>query len=100
MFLLTVYFQKEGEKGGSDRKRFPPENKTATSCTGVLEVRVGEVILSDRKIVDDSFDVGIFLSFASTGDMAEYITHPQHKKAVEEVLGPLMEKIVVYDFAE
>ena len=56
---------------------------------GVLEVRAGEVVKSDRPIVDSSFDVAIFLSYDSVGEMNAYIIHPDHKKAVQEVLKPL-----------
>ena len=66
----------------------------------VVEVRVGEVIPSDREIVDDSFDVGIFISLANSDAMNGYLNHPIHTKAVEEVLRPLARKIVVYDFVE
>ena len=66
----------------------------------VLEVRVGQVIPSDRKIVDDSFDVGIYISLADNEDMNAYLNHPHHTKAVKEVLRPFASKIVVYDFVE
>lgn len=65
---------------------------------GVKDVDVGEVIKSDRKIVDDSFDVGITLSFATESDMKAYLVHPRHKEAVKNVLKPLVRKIVVYDY--
>ena len=39
------------------RARIMEVSKTFRSIPGVLEVRVGEVIASDRAIVDDSFDV-------------------------------------------
>ena len=55
---------------------------------------------SERQIVDDSFDVAICLTFASTRDMNAYIEHPRHKAAVKDVLLPIVERIVVYDFVE
>ena len=64
----------------------------------VQDVNAGEVIASDRKIVDDSFDVGITLSFASESDMNAYLVHPKHKDAVKNILKPLVRKIVVYDY--
>lgn len=67
---------------------------------GVVSVSAGEVIMSDREIVDDSFDVGIILTFASIEDMQQYLVHPEHKRAVKEELLPLTGKIVVYDFQE
>ena len=67
---------------------------------GVLDVRVGEVLESNRKIVDDSFDVAITLSFADTRSLTEYLAHPVHQKARDEILLPIIKKIVVYDFKE
>ena len=82
------------------RKRIIEVSESFRKIPKVLEVRVGEVIPSDRKIVDDSFDVGVCISFANTKDMDAYLNHPLHTKAVEEVLQPLAKKIVVYDFVE
>jgi len=50
--------------------------------------------------VDDSFDVGILLTFPDRQTMNAYLTHPDHKQAVKNVLKPLVSKIVVYDFTE
>ena len=84
----------------SHRQKIIETSKTFQKIPGVLEVRVGESIPSERAIVEDGFDVCIFMSFANTNDMTRYINHSQHKKTAEEVLGPLVQRIVVYDFAE
>jgi len=73
-------------------------SKKFRKIPGVIDVRVGESIPSDRDIVDDSFDVGICLTYASVEDMNAYLEHPDHVKAAKEVLGPIAKKIVVYDF--
>ena len=65
---------------------------------GVVDVKAGEVVTSERDIVDDSFDVGIYLYFNTLADMRSYLIHPAHKSAVEDILLPLVDKIVVYDF--
>ncbi len=82
------------------RKKIIEASESFRKIPKVLEVRVGQVVPSDRKIVDDSFDVGISISFPNTGDMNAYLNHPVHTNAVEEVLRPLAKKIVVYDFVE
>ena len=73
-------------------------SKTFRKMPGVLEVRVGRVIKSDRAIVDDSFDVGILVVVPDAKRLQEYIDHPIHQKAKQEVLLPLVEKVLVYDF--
>jgi len=87
------------EPGNSaHRQKIIETSRSFRKIPGVIEVRVGEVIPSDRKIVDDSFDVGISLTFANTDDMNIYLEHPLHKEAVQKVLQPLLKKIVVYDY--
>ena len=63
----------------------------------VLSLTVGSALPSEREIVDDSFDVGLVIGFRSEADLAAYLTHPEHVRRVEEVFGPLSERIVVYD---
>jgi len=82
------------------RRRIIEASRSFKKIPGVLDVRVGEVLESDRKIVDDSFDVAITVSFDDTQSLAEYLAHPIHQKAKDEILLPIIKKIVVYDFRE
>jgi hypothetical protein len=50
--------------------------------------------------VDDSFDVAISVTFADQEAMRAYLAHPLHQRARDEILLPMVEKIVVYDFQE
>ena len=61
-------------------------------------MRVGKVIKSDRPIVDDSFDVGILVVVPDVKRLQEYLDHPIHQNAKRDVLLPLVEKVLVYDF--
>ena len=77
--------------------------KTTHSLKAISEVQelnVGKRVLSDRPIVDDSFDVGISMLFNSKEELKAYLIHPTHTQAVEAVLRPLAEKILVYDFED
>ncbi len=65
----------------------------------IRQLHVGTAIPSDRNIVDDSFDVGIYMTFESAKDMEAYLQHPKHKNAVREFIKPLAKKIVVYDLS-
>lgn len=80
------------------RSRIMEAAESFREIPGVLDVRAGEALASDRSIVDDSFDVAIVLSFADTQSLNEYLAHPVHEKTKEEVLLPIVQKIVVYDF--
>lgn len=66
----------------------------------IKQLRVGKSVPSDRKIVDDSFDVGLYMTFSNTEDMHAYLEAPKHKEVVMTVLKPLASKIQVYDFEE
>ena len=82
------------------RERIVEVTKTFRNIPGVLEARAGQVIPSDRSIVDDSFDVGILIVVADAKSLNEYLEHPIHQKAKKDVLVPLVSKILVYDFQE
>lgn len=66
----------------------------------VKKITVGEVIKSNRKIVDDSYNIALLVIFNSQKDMDIYIDHPLHKKIVSEEINPYVQKILVYDFLE
>tara|TARA_B100001057_G_scaffold441917_1_gene476893 strand:+ start:140 stop:550 length:411 start_codon:yes stop_codon:yes gene_type:complete len=70
------------------------------SIPGVLDSQAGRVVLSDRKIVDDSFDVGILIQVQDEAALQQYLDHPRHQKAKDEILLPLIEKVLVYDFMD
>ena len=81
----------------AQRQKVIVESRKFAEIPGVLQVRVGEALPSERAIVDDSFDVGVIMSFGSVADMNRYIAHESHVRIVKEKLMPLLAKIVVYD---
>ena len=82
------------------RQEIVEVSKSFRDIPGVLDVRVGRVVPSDQKIVDDSFDVAILIIVPDRKRLAEYLQHPVHQKAKSEILLPLVDRIVVYDFKE
>ncbi len=82
------------------RERIVEVTRSFREIPGVLDARAGQVIASDRSIVDDSFDVGILIVVPDSRRLKEYLEHPVHQKAKNEVLVPLVSKILVYDFQE
>jgi hypothetical protein len=89
------------EPGNTEhRNQIIKVSKTFTKIPGVLDVRVGKVIESNRSIVDDSFDVGILVVVLDAKRLQEYLNHPIHQNAKRDVLLPLVEKVLVYDFQE
>lgn len=89
------------EPGNTEhRNQIIEVSKTFTKIPGVLDVQVGKVIESNRSIVDDSFDVGILVVVLDAKRLQEYLDHPIHQNAKRDVLLPLVEKVLVYDFQE
>jgi len=82
------------------RQKIIETSRSLRKIQGVIDVRAGEAVASDRPIVDDSFDVGMTFIFAGTDAMNAYLEHPLHKEALQKVLQPLVRKIVVYDYKE
>ena len=96
--LVFCWLKEPGN--AAHRKSIRDVSLTFSEIPGVLDVRVGEGLPSDRPIVDDSYDVAIAVTFASEEDMNGYLKHPVHEAARTGVLLPLVERIVVYDFQE
>lgn len=96
--VVLCWLKEPGNAG--HRAQIMEVSKTFRSIPGVLEVRVGEVIASDRAIVDDSFDVAILVVVPDVRRLQEYLDHPIHQQAKQDVLLPLVDKVVVYDFQE
>ena len=82
------------------RERIMEVTRSFRESPGVLDARAGQVIASDRSIVDDSFDVGILIVVPDSRRLKEYLEHPVHQEAKTEILLPLVSKILVYDFQE
>ena len=64
----------------------------------VKRVTIGRSVPSDRKIVDDSFDLGVLFEFETVEAMQNYSKDPLHKAFVEKSIKGNIEKMLVYDF--
>jgi hypothetical protein len=69
-----------------------------TSIPGVLSLRAGTAVASNRPIVDSTFDVALVISFSDRAALDSYLIHPLHVQLVEKTLKPLVARILVYDF--
>lgn len=89
------------EAGNSEhREQVIEGSKALKAIPGVLDLRVGAVIPSDREVVDSSYDVALYLRFKNQQDLQDYLVHPLHKSTVREVIGPVMDRYRVYDFRD
>ena len=96
--IVLIWLKEPGNE--QHIKRIVDQSKNLKQISEIRQLRVGKSIPSNRKIVDDSFDVGIYMTFDSMEDMQRYLQHPIHKMAVKTVIKPLSERLLVYDIAE
>lgn len=98
--LHVVFVWLKDPGNAAHRAQVIEASRSFADIDGVLEVRAGEPVASDRSIVDDSFDVGIYLRFATIDDMRAYLSDERHESALRDVLQPVTERYLVYDIAE
>jgi hypothetical protein len=96
--IHTVFLWLKKPGDGQHRRQLLIASDRLRSIEGVLDIRFGEKIESNRDIVDDSFDVGIYFYFSDVAAMDRYLAHPLHRATVEQDIKPLVERIVVHDF--
>jgi hypothetical protein len=76
------------------------ETRKLKQIPGIQNLRVGLAVPSQRKIVDDSFDLGIVMSFPDKHTMDRYIQHSRHVDFVRRYVKPYVSKIIVYDIRD
>lgn len=95
--VVLVWLKQPGNQ--KMRDEFVTASRALNDLPGIISRHVGVVVPSERKIVDDSFDVAVTVTLKDKAALKAYMEHPRHKQIVHEVLQPLVDKIVAYDFA-
>jgi hypothetical protein len=80
------------------RKRLIEVSHSFSAIPGVSLIAAGTSLPSTRPVVDSTYDVGIVIMFEDEAALRAYDAHSLHRKAVEETLRPLTQKIQIYDF--
>ena len=96
--IVLVWLKEPGNP--EHRQRIIDATREFETIPGVIDVSVGEVVTSDRPIVDYSFDVGLYLTFSSIDAMNTYLADDRHQQALREIFRPLSERYIVYDFRD
>ncbi len=94
--VVIVWLQDPGN--AQQQAHIIEESQVLTTIPGVLSLKSGSVLKSERAIVDSSFDVALVVSFANQAALDNYLVHPNHVTLVEKTLKPLVARIQVYDF--
>ena len=96
--MILIWLKDHGNL--EQRQQVIDATKALQQIPGVISVRVGTVMPSERNIVDDSFDVGVHMLFADRQSMKRYTSNPEHVRTVNQIVLPLTQRLVIYDFEE
>ncbi len=94
--VVLVWLAQPEETGHRDR--IVAATRELAELPGIRGVRFGLPLPSERAVVDSSYDLAIVYTFEDADALAAYLASPQHLKATEETLRPLVERIRVYDY--
>jgi NAD(P)-dependent dehydrogenase (short-subunit alcohol dehydrogenase family) len=73
--------------------------RTLRRARGVNEVRFGRPLPMDRASLDESFDLGAVVIFRDREALKRFQRDQQPEKAIDAMLGPLIRRYSVYNFA-
>ena len=94
--VVMVWLNEPGNK--QQRSAFIKASEQLNDFPGIVNRHVGVVMPSDRKIVDDTFDVAVTVTLESKKALQAYLNDPKHKKILHDKIKPLVNRTVVYDF--
>ena len=94
--IVLCWLKTPGDEAA--RQRLIDESKAFRGVIpGLVDVTTGTALPSTRPAVDSSFDVAVVMTFRNEAALRAYDQHPRHKQAVDEVLRPLVARLVIYD---
>jgi hypothetical protein len=94
--VVMVWLNEPGNK--QQQAAFIKASEQLNNFPGIVNRHVGVVIPSDRKIVDDTFDVAVTVTLKNKKALQAYLNDPKHKKILHDKIKPLVNRTVVYDF--
>jgi hypothetical protein len=94
--VVMVWLKEPGNE--QQRATFIKASKQLNDLPGIVSRHVGVVVASDRKIVDDTFDVAVSVTLENKQALKAYLNDPRHKKILHDKIKPLINRIVAYDF--
>ena len=93
--IVIIWLKQPGNANAQDT--IIKASQALKTIPGVISLRSGKAVPSQRNIVDSSFDVSLIISFVNKAALDAYLVHPIHKKLLEEIMMPLVDRIRVYD---
>ena len=72
--------------------------RTLRRARGVTEVRVGRALSVDRPGLEQSFDLGVVMTFRDREALEKFQRDQQRDQAIDAMLRPLVRQYTVYNF--
>ena len=72
--------------------------RTLRRARGVNDIRVGRPLLVDRPSVEQSFDLGVVITFRDREALEKFERDPRREQAIDAMLRPLVRQYTVYNF--
>jgi Stress responsive A/B Barrel Domain len=72
--------------------------RTLRRARGVNDIRVGRPLLVDRPSVEQSFDLGVVMTFRDREALEKFERDPRREQAIDAMLRPLVRQYTVYNF--
>lgn len=88
------------EPGNERHKQAIIAQARAFDTPGLLDVVAGDSVPAERAVADDSFDLCLVFAFESLEALRAYEADPVHRRAIQEKLLPVTERILVFDMRE
>ena len=96
--VVIVWLKDHGSPAA--RQQYIEATKPLSKLPMVLRYQVGTVLPGNREVIDSSYDVAIVATFENAQALDAYSRDSDHDKVINERLKPLVDKVIVYDFAE
>jgi hypothetical protein len=84
-------------ESAADRAQLVRASRSLRMIPGVLQVQTGRTVPLPRAGVDQSFDLGVVITFRDRAALQRYEKDPRHVAAVRYYLRPLVRRYVVYN---
>lgn len=91
---LVLFKVKPGTPATETERMINALRSLKTKVPGIRELTCG-ANTSERS---QGYTHGLFVRFATQNDLASYITHAEHQRAVAECIRPISESIIVVDY--
>src|SRR5207244_11457174 len=72
--------------------------RTLRRARGVNDMRVGRPLLVDRPRVEQSFDLGVVMTFRDREALEKFERDQRRQQAIDAMLRPLVRQYIVYNF--